>query len=119
MSTIKVNSIEPAVAGSESYVIAKVACRYNPGVPVLQWNHGMSSLTDVAAGQFQVNYSNSFSANDYACAGAMTEVNNNTTLLVVGIDFTLSTTALGYVRTSSSAAANAEEEFSVDMSRNT
>ena len=59
MSTIKVNSIEPANAGSEDYFLARAWVNFNgTGTVAIRADGNVSSLTDYGTGNYGVNFSN-------------------------------------------------------------
>lgn len=71
MSTLKVNSIEPANAGSEDYYLPRVAAAVDgsSGTPIFTQDDGCSSMTDIAAGQYGFNFTNAMSGSGYFCIG--------------------------------------------------
>lgn len=70
MSTIKVNSIEPANAGSEDYFLTRVWVNLNGSGTISINNDGnVSSLTDLGVGNYRVTFSNPLSVATYAVGG--------------------------------------------------
>lgn len=66
MSTIKVNSIEPANAGSEDYFLARAWVNFDgTGTVAIRSDGNVSSITDLAVGNYTANFSNSFSDANY------------------------------------------------------
>ncbi len=89
MSILKVNSIEPANAGSEDYFLAKVWINYDQTIPAISASGKVSSITDDGVGVFNINFSNAFSSANYASLEASNAAQNrcgfrseNTTLLL-------------------------------------
>ena len=71
MSTIKVNSIEPANAGSEDYFLARAWVNFNgTGTVATRDSGNVSSLTDNGTGSYNVNFSNAFANLNGASVGA-------------------------------------------------
>lgn len=71
MSTIKVNSIEPANAGSEDYFLSRAWVNLDGTGTISINNDGnVSSLTDNGVGNYTVTYSSALSAATYAAAGS-------------------------------------------------
>ena len=67
MSTIKVNSIEPANAGSEDYFLARAWINLNgTGTVAIRADGNVSSITDQGVGQYAVTFQNSFADVNYA-----------------------------------------------------
>lgn len=67
MSTLKVNSIEPANAGSENFALCRVWCNWNMITTTsIRDSFGVSSITDGGTGQTTLSFSNSFANNDYS-----------------------------------------------------
>lgn len=67
MSTIKVNSIEPANAGSEDYFLARAWVSFNHATGgTVAADGNVSSITDGGTGIFTVNFSSSLSDANYA-----------------------------------------------------
>ena len=59
MSTIKVNSIEPANAGSEDYYLPKAWVNFNgSGTVAIRQGGNVSSITDLGTADYDVNLSN-------------------------------------------------------------
>lgn len=67
MSTIKVNSIEPANAGSEDYFLARAWVNFNgTGTVAIRNDGNVTSITDNGTGNYTVNFTNALSSADYA-----------------------------------------------------
>ena len=66
MSTLKVNSIEPAVSGSETFWVPKVWIHYTQVTPAIRASGNVSSLLDSSTGVFEVNFSNALIDVNYA-----------------------------------------------------
>lgn len=67
MSTLKVNSIEPANAGSEDYFLARVWANFNSiGTVSLRGSGNVSSLTDLAVGRYSLGLSSSLADANYS-----------------------------------------------------
>lgn len=79
MSTIKVNSIEPANAGSEDYFLARAWVNFNgTGTVAIRADGGVSSITDSGTGRYQVNLSPALSSNHAPLAhGTVTDNTSN------------------------------------------
>lgn len=70
MSTIKVNSIEPANAGSEDYFLARAWANVNcQGTAAIRNSGNVSSMVDQGVGDFTLNFS-STAATPYWCLTA-------------------------------------------------
>lgn len=70
MSTLKVNSIEPANAGSEDYFLARAWVNFNgTGTIAIRNDGNVSSLTDNTTGSYTVTFSASLSTADYSMQG--------------------------------------------------
>lgn len=68
MSTIKVNSIEPANAGSEDYFLARVWATFTTTTTTtLHADGNVSSLTDNGTGNTTVTFSSSLTSASYSC----------------------------------------------------
>ena len=78
MSTLKVNSIEPANAGSEDYFLTKAWVNFNgTGTVAIRADGNVSSITDLSTGQYRINFTSSlvdssFSATAAATGGSLT-----------------------------------------------
>jgi hypothetical protein len=71
MSTLKVNSITPANAGSEDYFLARAWVNFNgTGTVAIRADGNVSSITDYGSGDYGVNYSSSISDASYAVSGS-------------------------------------------------
>jgi hypothetical protein len=69
MSTIKVNSIEPANAGSEDYFLARAWVNFNgTGTVAIRDSGNVSSLTDNGTGDFTVNFSSALTDANFCAA---------------------------------------------------
>jgi hypothetical protein len=67
MSTIKVNSIEPANAGSEDYFLARAWVNFNgTGTVAIRDSGNVSSITDNGSGNYTVNFSAALASANYA-----------------------------------------------------
>jgi hypothetical protein len=67
MSTLAVNSIVPANAGSESFWLCKVWVDFiGSGTPTIQGSGNVSSLTDVSTGYYYVNFDSSLPSVNYS-----------------------------------------------------
>ena len=67
MSTIKVNSIEPANAGSEDYFLARAWINFNgTGTVAIRDSGNVSTLTDNGTGSYTVSFSNAMGNANYA-----------------------------------------------------
>ena len=71
MSTLKVNSIEPANAGSEDYFLARAWATWQmDGVVSIHGSGRVSSITDNGVGDAIVNWSSTFSNTNYCVTTA-------------------------------------------------
>lgn len=71
MSTLKVNSIEPANAGSEDYFLARAWVNFNgTGTVAIRQDGNVSSITDNGTGDYNVNFTSSFIDANYAASGS-------------------------------------------------
>lgn len=71
MSTIKVNSIEPANAGSEDYFLARAWVNFNgSGTVAIRDSGNMSSITDNGTGNYTANFSTTLSGANYTYSHA-------------------------------------------------
>lgn len=59
MSTLAVNSIVPANAGSEDYFLARAWVNFNGTTNVINGSGNVSSITDNGVGDYSVNFLNS------------------------------------------------------------
>jgi hypothetical protein len=84
MSTLKVNRIEPANAGSEDYVQNRVYCVTNSSLSSILNSHNISSVTDVGVGDADFNLTNAFSDANFTRWAACNASSN----LVAGISTT-------------------------------
>lgn len=67
MSTIKVNSIEPANAGSEDYFLARAWVNFNgTGTVAIRNDGNVTSITDNGTGNYTVNFTSAVSSADYS-----------------------------------------------------
>ena len=67
MSTIKVNSIEPANAGSEDYFLARAWVNFNgTGTVAIRNDGNVTSITDNGTGNYTVNFTSTLSSADYS-----------------------------------------------------
>ena len=97
MSTLKVNSIEPANAGSEDYFLAKAWISFNNvGATSVRASGNVSSMTDNGTGNNTISWSTAFSDANYAYTfGTKSEYTDTTPrLLFVKGNETVSTTQL-------------------------
>ena len=70
MSTIKVNSIEPANAGSEDYFLARAWVNFNgSGTVAIRADGNVSSITDNGTGDYTKNLSSSTVDANYCVSG--------------------------------------------------
>lgn len=92
MSTIKVNSIEPANAGSEDYFLARAWVNFNgTGTVAIRDSGNVSSITDNGSGDYTLNYGNALSTANYffVCGSTPYTFNaNNTILALISGDYT-------------------------------
>jgi hypothetical protein len=71
MSTLKVNSITPANAGSEDYFLARAWVNFNgTGTVAIRADGNVSSITDNGTGDYGVSYSSGISDASYAISGS-------------------------------------------------
>ena len=71
MSTIKVNSIEPANAGSEDYFLARAWVSLDgTGTVSIRDSGNVSSITDNATGDYTANFSTALSGPNYSYSHA-------------------------------------------------
>lgn len=69
MSILKVNSIEPANAGSEDYYLCRAWVTINQtGTQNIRASGNVSSITDSGVGYSGVTFANAMSDADYSCA---------------------------------------------------
>lgn len=88
MSTLKVNSIEPANAGSEDYFLARAWVNFDgTGTVAIRADGNVSSLTDNATGDYTINFSAALTDANYAISGS-----GSTSVNFVGVSISLSTT---------------------------
>ena len=103
MSTIKVNSIEPANAGSEDYFLARAWVNFNgSGTVSVRDSGNVTSITDNGTGDWTLNFTNAFGASDYSVVGSAEYTPTVTALSVV----TLRTYATSSVTINTSNSAN-------------
>ena len=75
MSTLKVNTIEPVTAGSETYYLAKAWVNFNgTGTVAIRADGNVTDITDVGTGNYNVNITNAITDANYSvvCSGATT-----------------------------------------------
>ena len=82
MSTIRVDNFGPSAGGTtySARGIAKAWANVNcTGTPAARDSQNLSSITDIATGEFSFNFTNSFSAGDYSWAigGQLNGTGNN------------------------------------------
>lgn len=66
MSTLKVNSIEPANAGSEDYFLARAWVNFNgTGTVAINADGNVSSITDNGTGNYTASFSSNISDANY------------------------------------------------------
>ena len=71
MSTLKVNSIEPANVGSEDYFLDRAWVNLNgTGTVAIRADGNVSSITDNAAGNYTVNFTTALTDANYAVSGS-------------------------------------------------
>lgn len=80
MSTLKVNSIEPANTGQENYYLPRAWVNFNGELTVAIRSSGnVSSVTDGGIGDYGVNFSNNLTGANYAtslsCIGVLNHPN--------------------------------------------
>ena len=86
MSTIKVNSIEPANAGSEDYFLARAWVNFNgSGTVSIRDSGNVSSITDNGTSDFTTNFTNSFAAASYAISGTARDYPTYSSGVVFGL----------------------------------
>ncbi len=67
MSTLKVNSIEPANAGQEDFYLAKAWVNFDgTGTVAIRDGGNVSSITDNGEGNYTINFTNAFSSSNYS-----------------------------------------------------
>lgn len=82
MSTLKVNSIEPASAGSENYFLVRAWVTLNSsGTVTILGDGNISSLTDNGVGLITANFSNSMSSANYCQTHSGAALNSDTSTL--------------------------------------
>lgn len=70
MSTLKVNSIQAANAGSEDYFLARAWVNFNgQGTVAIRQDGNVSSITDNGTGNYTVNFSTSIVDANYSFIG--------------------------------------------------
>jgi hypothetical protein len=80
MSTIKVNSIEPANAGSEDYFLARAWVNFNgTGTAAIRDSGNVSTLTDNGTGSYTVSFSNAMGNANYAAPYSMSALTTDAT----------------------------------------
>lgn len=73
MSTIKVNSIEPANAGSEDYFLCKAWVSLNgSGTAAIRGSGNIASVTDNGVGNYTFNFTNALADANYSVVQAAT-----------------------------------------------
>ena len=112
MSTIKVNSIEPANAGSEDYFLARAWVNFNgTGTVAIRDSGNVSTLTDNGTGRYTVNLTNVMSSANYASFGS----GGDATLGIVGTIMTndglLNTTSSIRVGSDNSGSTSVDIEY--------
>ena len=81
MSTIKVNSIEPANAGSEDYFLARAWVNFNgTGTVAIRADGGVSSITDSGTGDYTVNFTAAMTDINHASSVATNSLDNGYTV---------------------------------------
>lgn len=70
MSTLKVNTLEEATSGGATYFTSKAWVNWDgTGTVSIRGDGGISSVTDNGTGVYSPQFSNAFSAFDYAVSG--------------------------------------------------
>lgn len=70
MSTLKVNSIEPANAGSEDFFLSRAWVNFNgEGAVAIRASGNVSSITDGGSGNYYMNFSSTQTDANYATSG--------------------------------------------------
>ena len=79
MSTLKVNSIEPANLGSEDFFLSRSWVHFTAagGTPAIGASGNVASLTDNGVGDFTINFATALTDANYAIAGAADSVTPN------------------------------------------
>lgn len=106
MSTLKVNSIEPANAGSEDYFLARAWVNFNgSGTVAIRADGNVSSITDNGTGDYTVNFSTASADANHATTLTAGDTGSNylrTCKFAVGSAYTSSSVALDTVNTTNS-----------------
>ena len=85
MSTLKVNSIEPANAGSEDYFLARAWVNFNgTGTVAIRADGNVSSVTDNGTGDYTLNFTTNFSDANYATVNAVGGTGSSQPLINLG-----------------------------------
>lgn len=72
MSTLKVNSIEPANPGNEDYFLSRSWVNSNgTGTPSIRASGNVSSITDQGTGYYRVNFTTAMPDGNYAVIGSV------------------------------------------------
>ena len=66
MSILKVNSLQPANAGSEDYFLARAWCNFVGTNGSVNGSGNVSSVTDFGASRFQVSYASALSTANHS-----------------------------------------------------
>ena len=78
MSTLAVNSITPANAGSETYFLPKAWVNFNgQGTVAIRDDGRVSSITDNAVGKFRINYADTQPSINYVQTGSASKFDAN------------------------------------------
>ena len=107
MSTLKVNSIEPANAGSEDYFLLRAWVNFNGvGTVSIYADGNVSSITDNNTGDYTVTLSAAASTAYYAPITAYGDDNGSPSSGMTGHEQPLTTSTRLYFRTGGAAAAD-------------
>ena len=110
MSTLKVNSIEPANAGSEDYFLARAWVNFNgTGTVAIRASGNVSSITDNGTGQYTTNFTSPVSDANYSATLGNARVDSNANASGMGFSkvHTRATTSL-QILTGDSATGNVD-----------
>ena len=112
MSTVRVNTIEPAVTGSVTYFLAKAWINFNgTGTPAVRASGNISSITDGGTGRFTINTTNPIADINYATVASASRTSTLAAVAGESDGGITKTTSAVQVVTNTDAAAAVDPTF--------
>lgn len=111
MSTLKVNSIEPANAGSEDYFLVRAWVNFDgKGADGVRGSGNVSSVTDLGTGYYQPNFTNAFASLTYNYMGISGSTVDNAGYEYILFPVVINTGSIR-VRTSAGSGAGSDTDY--------